>query len=249
MQRHDKNIRLTRSVICFAEVAALIVLFGLGPSIAMSQDTTEAFFISVVDADSGDPVPSMIVTFPPDPAGTPQAETDEQGELSMALECSGGMRIQARPGAAYFPSRKLFCDSSSTHMTFAVTAIRVGAMLRRNLERAVEAEWWGVAAHLANELSWIENGDSQGVAGDEAARLAYEYSARQLELEVDESVVFDTLQGKDVMAPELRSAIVVFQRRLGITENGQLDYLTLYNMSGMASSALRHRPFPVPIGQ
>ena len=237
MKLRDKPVRLTRLVTCQAGIATFGLLFGLFPSLTMAQEDTVTIRISVVDADFGNPVLSKIVTFPPED-GYERGGTDDEGQYPLRVVCTDGMKIQAQPVYDdHHHSNLVYCEDR-TNIDFKVTAIKIASILQRNLDLAEKAHDWGAAALAANELSWINLRSGDGVAGAEAERLAYVYSARALG--VAESFVFDPMQDKIVMAPNLHAAVSDFQRVRSIEVNGKLNYTTLYNMSGRTSGALRH---------
>ena len=241
MKLSKNPLRLIGLVTYRAGVGALGLLFGLVPSLTMAQNATGPITVKVVHAESGKPVHSIIVAFPPDD-GSPKGATDSNGEMSLAT-CVQGMMIQAWPEEdTYHYSRKVFCQESE--ILLRVTTRRVASILQTNLEKAVVAAEWGVAALAANELSWLNLRDGEGVAGAEAERLTYVYSAQALG--VAESFSFDRVQGWNVMAPALKDAIYEFQSESGIKVNGKLDYITLYNLSGTTSAALRLSPLKLP---
>ena len=228
MKLRDEPIHLTRLVICRAGIGILGLLLGLFPCLTVAQENT--LVISVVDVDLGGvPVPSIVVKLPPSD-GAPQGETDEKGELSLQMACSQGTRIQARPiSDAYEYSREVFCKNRS-EINFKVTSIRVASKLQANFTASVAAEDFATAAHVANELSWLNLRSGEGVAGTEAERFAYIYAAQTLG--AGESFVFDSMQGKDVMAPVLWESVSKFQSTRDTMVTGQLDYRTLPSAVG-----------------
>ena len=241
MKLSNKPLLLMGLVTCRAGVGALGLFFGLASSLTIAQNATGPITIKVVHAESGRPVNSIIMAFPPDD-GSPKGVTDANGEISLAT-CVQGMMIQAWPEEdTYHFSRKVFCQESE--ILLRVTTRRVASILQTNLEKAVVAAEWGAAALAANELSWLNLRDGEGVAGVEAERLAYVYSAQALG--VAESFLFDRVQGRNVMAPALKDAISEFQSESGIEVNGKLNNITLYNMSGTTSDALRLYPLNLP---
>ena len=180
MELRNKRVWLTRLDLRRAGIAAVGLIFGLFPSLITAQESQPTIIVSVVDADSkGTAVPSEIVKLPP-ADGVPQAETNEKGKTSLTVVCSQDTRIQARPiSDAYAFSRKVFCKGKNK-IEFKVTSIKVFSRLQKNLKTSLNAKEFGVAAHIANELLWTEPRKDKGVAGTDAERDVYKYSAQKL---------------------------------------------------------------------
>ena len=238
MSRYGNPIGVLESIHLGGRVALLILSFGLAGDLTRAQDTKGTMTIEVVDTDSRQPVRSLIATFPPE-SGQDRGETDSEGRLSVDMDCSRATSVQAQPiGSAYHYSRKVPCTGSPKHMVLHVSAVVVASTLQNNLALAEKAQNWAVAAHIANELSWMGSGAGGRVVGTDAERLALVYARRALGAADD--VVFDTSQGKYVMTSGLRAEIESFQRGYGITVSGHLNYATVHYMSGMTSGSLRH---------
>ena len=238
MKPDNKSARLTRLIICRAGTTALGLLLGLLPSLTIAQETT--LLITVHDRDFNQPVPSVIwqITHEGEKALN---ETDKKGQLKLNMECAQGTTIQAQPvSKAYHFSKAVYCQGKKK-IEFSVTSISTAFVLQKNLSEAEAAQDFKTAAHIATELSMVNLRSGEGVAGTTAERLAYEYTAKALD--VHEGVVFDKMQGKDVMTQNLKQKISEFQLAHNIRVTGQLDYDTLSALSGKTSGVLRHHPY------
>ena len=126
---------------------------------------TSSITIRVVDADKrvvG--VPSEIVKHPPK-GGEKQGRTGKDGRLRLTMSCITGTRIRAEPiSPSYSYSRSEYCKNKS-EILLTVTSIAVASHLVRQLADAVASKDLGIAAHLANELSWMSLRKEQGVDG------------------------------------------------------------------------------------
>ena len=231
--------------ICRAGIGALGLLSGLAPSLVMAQDATNSITIRVHHIlDKKIPIKSVIGFFSPHEVDkfVRIGETDENGELEVR-QCAQGVQIQARPNddRTYHYSRRVFCNGPIIKLR--IQSATIVSTLQTNYDQAKRAEQWAIAATAANELSWVNLRDGEGVAGPEAERLTYVNAGKALG--VVDSVLFDPEQGRNVIAPPLKDAISKFQRERGIPvrEHGILDNITLYEMSGTNSDALRKLSF------
>ncbi len=215
-------------------LAALSVISNLGnpPEIAAAEAVNDRELVDliVVARDTGKRLPSTFVTFPPSEGVLIGRTREEDGVFTLPLDdCA--TRVQARPlDAIYEYSVDVFCrDIGTSPREFRVTPIRVANSVRERLAEAQETNDLGSAAYLANELRWTRSRDGQGVAGEEAEQLVYEYVSQVLG--TNSAAGLDPTQGRVVMDPELRQAVVEFQRDEGLSVDGIVGPETLRAIS------------------
>ncbi len=220
-------------------LVSLALLQVLGTSFLGARDNALVISVKVLDHDSGVPIGGSEILLLPDDEFL--EDTSEDGRAQV--ECERGSRIKAvDPARRYWASRPERCldEGDAAELTFRLQSVRSTAELQAQLAVWVKEERFALAAQAANELRWVaydELRDEEEVIGRQAEILALSFTGKVLN--VEESVQFDELQGREVMTPELRVAILAFQEKRGIPESGKVDLRTLVEMTGVTSGALR----------
>jgi hypothetical protein len=194
---------------------------------APSRQATLETDMRVVDFDHNYGVKSQLYALKSDDKTTNWlTQTDEAG-TAKAVVCGASDRVFAKPDAAeHFQSQPVPC---SQH---AVLKVMSRSFLKQEEDRAniivLEGNWGG-AALLYNDLASRE----RMVGIDKAAdHEQLEYGAAAKALKVPKATVHDPEQDRQVMSPDLKGAVVDYQKSLEITPDGILGYSTLEKLAG-----------------
>jgi hypothetical protein len=94
---------------------------------------------------------------------------------------------------------------------------------------------YGQAALIANDLLVRERSKNPDNA-PALEKAVYEDTAKALK--VAHATIYDPQQGRNVMSPDLKSAIMFLQRSANISPSGTLDSKTLQQLSGTTIGAV-----------
>ncbi len=213
----------TAKSLAVAIVCAVAMLVTEDASIAADGNESRRVSLTVVDCHSGEPVRSRFAITPPDDGHVIGSTDHDEVDLSI---CRQTHLLQARP---IYPTHHYsfpeLCHEIRRQREFRV--MRRGTASRLQVLASVAAAQGDFARALPplNELRWTVLREGEGVSARSAEILVYEYTAHLLG--VNEPVRFDPAQGRQVMSPALREAVVVFQRANELTDDGILGPRTL----------------------
>jgi hypothetical protein len=140
-------------------------------------------------------------------------------DLLEAIPIANRDYYLSNPAVPCSPAAILHCQSHWV-LTVLTKAAQTAAMNRS----------YGKAALVNNELA-VRQASVQLTDAAASKQRVYEQAADVLK--VDDATVFDPQQGRQVMSPDLKAAVLAFQEKSDIPTSGQLDYKTLQKMSGV----------------
>lgn len=178
--------------------------------------------------DAGAGIKSVVFINSADPANR-QGSTDEHGDFALQKECE---LVVADPDDPFYTSGDAKCATDSDPIKVRVTRMEFAENLIWNAQRLESS---GDSAKAA--LVFAEYADRMNATDPQRA-----YNARQKSLQLfgqflgvspnEPAFAFDPVQGKNVMSPEMASALQRYQARTGIKVTGVLDYKTLSTAAG-----------------
>ena len=197
-----------------------------------AKANADSIMLEVIDHDSSKRVESDIVRNEEDP---PIAKTTEGIWEFSRSECGANSdRIRAYPvDINYLSSVDIYCRDLEAMTTLTVTRQEVVANLREWSANGDEREALAAEHDLRGTLDGIDD------RGAVLAELSVYQRVGTL-LQVDEPVLFDPLQNKEVLSPELEDALIEYQKDNDLKPDGVPGTHTIRELSGLTSADVRY---------